>query len=86
MPTRSKTETANFVVLRKMLGAGTPRELKTRAVDMVLLIFGRPIGLCRPGVPIADCAGRSFRSDPWISRPNILLLTGLKMAGYTTDC
>jgi len=48
------------LVLRKMLGAGTPRELKNRAVDLVLRIFGLPFGLCRPGVPIADCAGGVF--------------------------
>ncbi len=34
------------LVLRKMLGAGTPRELKNRALNLVLRVFGYLIGLC----------------------------------------
>ena len=35
------------LVLRKMLGAGTPRELKNRALNLILRLFGRFLGLCR---------------------------------------
>ena len=34
------------LVLRKMLGAGTPRELKNRALNLVLRVFAYIIGLC----------------------------------------
>jgi transposase len=34
------------LVLRKTLGAGTPRELKNRALNLVLRVFGYLIGLC----------------------------------------
>jgi len=34
------------LVLRKMLGAGTPRELKNRALNLVLRLFAYLIGLC----------------------------------------
>lgn len=36
------------LVLRKMLGAGTPRELKNRALNLVLRVFGRLIGRFGP--------------------------------------
>jgi len=36
--------------------------------------------------PDSKLYGPSFRSDQWISRSGSQLLTGLKMAGYTTGC
>jgi len=45
------------LVLRQMLGAGTPRELKNRAVNLVLRVFQRLVGLCRPDNPIRDHTG-----------------------------
>jgi transposase len=37
------------LVLRKMLGAGTPRELKNRAADLIFPVFAYIIGLCGAG-------------------------------------
>jgi hypothetical protein len=48
------------LVLRKMLGAGTPRELKSRALNLILHVFGRLIGLYRPKRPIPDSTGGVF--------------------------
>ena len=48
------------LVLRKVLGAGTPRELKNRALNLILRVFGRLIGLYRPERPIPDSTGGAF--------------------------
>jgi transposase len=40
------------LVLRKMLGAGTPRELKNRALNLILRVFAYLIGLCGERRPL----------------------------------
>lgn len=48
------------LAMRKMLGAGTPRELKNRALDLFWRAFAHLIGLYRPASPIQSCTGRVF--------------------------
>jgi transposase len=48
------------LAMRKMLGAGTPRELKNHALDLFWRVFAHLIGLCRPASPIQSCTGRVF--------------------------
>jgi transposase len=43
------------LVLRKMLGAGTPRELKNRALNLILRLFACPISLCGAGRRLTAC-------------------------------
>ena len=48
------------LVLRKMLGAGTPRELKNRTMSLVLSSFEFLIGLCRPASRFQPCTDGAF--------------------------
>jgi len=66
------------LVLRRMLGAGTPREPKNRTADLMLRLIAYICGLC---VPKADSHpfGWHFASDRWILRSSFLLLTTLIM-------
>ena len=45
------------LAMRKMLGAGTPRELKNHALDLFGRVFAHLIGLCWPASPIQSCTG-----------------------------
>jgi hypothetical protein len=48
------------LVLRKTVGAGTPRERKNRALNLVLRVSGSLIGLYRPERPILVSNGGVF--------------------------
>ncbi len=48
------------LAMRKMLGAGTPRELKNHALGLFGRAFAHLIGLCWPASPIQSCTGRVF--------------------------
>jgi len=48
------------LVLRKMLGAGTPRELKNRALNLILRLFARLISLCGAGRRLTACNDEVF--------------------------
>jgi hypothetical protein len=48
------------LVLRQMLGAGKPRELKNRAASLVLSFFELLIGLCRPASRFQPCTDGAF--------------------------
>jgi hypothetical protein len=51
-------------VLRKMLGAGAPRELKNRALNLFLRLFAYTIGLCGARRrPLAHWDGTSPLTD-----------------------
>jgi hypothetical protein len=43
------------LVLRKMLGAGTPLELKNRALNLILRLFACLISLCGAGRRLTAC-------------------------------
>jgi hypothetical protein len=74
------------LVMRKLLGAGTPRELKNRAVQLVLRLFllltcqNRPNSVLEPRTPtVLDSTG-TYRSI----RPRCR--TSWKSAACTTGC
>ena len=48
------------LVLRKMLGAGTPRELKNRALNLVLRLFASLIGLFGAGMRLRAHSDGTF--------------------------
>jgi len=48
------------LVLRKMLGAGTQRELKNCALNLILRAFGRLDGLYRQERPSPESTGEVF--------------------------
>jgi len=48
------------LVLRKMLGAGTPRELKNRALNLILRLFACLISLCGAGRRLTACNDEVF--------------------------
>jgi transposase len=48
------------LVLRTMLGAGTPRELKNRALNLILRLFGGLLSLCGSESPILHYMGGAF--------------------------
>jgi transposase len=74
------------LVLRKMLGAGTPRELKNRAANLVLRLIECLIHLCRP----ASAAKSIVRAvHPHLDRSRSIQFPcqpSWEMASCTTGC
>jgi hypothetical protein len=77
------------LILRKMLGAGTPRELRNRAVRLVLRLFDwltsnhRPVGAVKPATPRSSpFSAPPARSDQDFASPGIQLLAPRADKGF----